>query len=337
MYERPHQVIQLVQNTINHLDQQMSLLILQSWTHQQWQNLMKQRTCPKAPCLVRNLPHGRLALRRRPALDLQQQRHNAPLLRLLLGHIILLRILHEPPEILHVLRPNVRQRPRLPRRPGRLLRGRPDGHPVRLPNVLHRLPLPLLRGNLHLKSRGGLSPEGGGGAEQFTAGGADGEIRGRRGEEGVPLAGEDGVEGGVGPGTVAAFHLAFVGEGLGEVAGEEGGLASEEGSLAGQGGGAGQLLHHGGGGGGIPSGALASSVGCHGGGAANEGSGGNLSRCYQGSFIPFLTDIDQRGGVWSSIGTGGDHGSFVPALATACRGGGSCSRAVLVPTRFAGK
>ena len=36
------------------------------------------------------------------------------------------------------------------------------------------------------------------------------------------LAGEDGVEGGVGPGMVAAFHLAFVGDFLGEDAGEEG-------------------------------------------------------------------------------------------------------------------
>ena len=51
------------------------------------------------------------------------------------------------------------------------------------------------------------------------------------GGEGVPLAGEDSVDGGVGPGTVAAFYLAFVEDGLGEVSGEEEVLASQEGSL----------------------------------------------------------------------------------------------------------
>ena len=40
------------------------------------------------------------------------------------------------------------------------------------------------------------------------------------------LAGDDGLESRVGPGKVAAFHLAMVGDGLGKVSGEEGDLVS---------------------------------------------------------------------------------------------------------------
>mmetsp|Transcript_33286 Transcript_33286/g.56617 ORF Transcript_33286/g.56617 Transcript_33286/m.56617 type:complete len:659 (+) Transcript_33286:1233-3209(+) len=235
---RPHQIVELVQHAIDDLDQQVTLLILQRRRHEQRQDLVEERPGAERPRPIGDLPHGRLALGRRPALDLEQERHDGALPRLVLRQAGFVRdVLHEPSEVLHVLRLDVRQRRvsraggTLPASPG-FRGGRSDGDAVRLANVLDGLPLPLLGGDVHLESRGGLSPVGGGGAEELPAGGAERDV-GRRGrEEGVPLGRQDGVEGGVGPGTVAALHLPLVRQGLGQVSREERRLSADQGGLS---------------------------------------------------------------------------------------------------------
>mmetsp|Transcript_38155 Transcript_38155/g.79997 ORF Transcript_38155/g.79997 Transcript_38155/m.79997 type:complete len:200 (-) Transcript_38155:453-1052(-) len=197
----------------------MPFLILQCRAHQQRQNLVKKRPRAEPPRLVGDLPHGRLALRRRPALDFEQQRHDGAFLRLFLRQRALLRVLHEPAEVLHVLRLDVRQRTRArgfsPR--SRLLGGGAHGNAVRLPDVLHGLSLPFLGRNFHLEARGSLSTEGSGSAQQFAPGGAYGHVLCGGRQQRVSLSGKNGVEGGIGPWTVASFHFPLITEGFGKI------------------------------------------------------------------------------------------------------------------------
>ena len=56
------------------------------------------------------LPHGRLAMRRHVRLDLEQQRHDATFVRLILRKTrLVFDALHETAKLLYVLRLDVRQ------------------------------------------------------------------------------------------------------------------------------------------------------------------------------------------------------------------------------------
>ena len=146
---RPDQIIQTVQYSINHLDEKVSLLIFQGWTHEKGQNLIKEWPSAKRPGLVGDLSHGRLALRRRSGLDLEQERHDETLIALILGQGIVLDVLHKLAKVLHVVRLDVWESTGS----GALGRGRGDGNTVSLANLLHAAPLLLFGGDGHLKTR----------------------------------------------------------------------------------------------------------------------------------------------------------------------------------------
>ena len=147
------------------------------------------------------------------------------------------------------------------------------------------------------------------------------------------FVGQDGVEGGLGPGPVPPLHLALVVEGLGQAARQEGSRPPQ------QRGGAGPPPPRlAGGRRGVPAGALeAPDEG--GGGAApgpDEGGGRDRPRGHHGGLVPRLPRRDRRGGVrgdarWHARG---DDGGLVPALAPP-RGGGGRRGGVVVPARFA--
>mmetsp|Transcript_6141 Transcript_6141/g.12627 ORF Transcript_6141/g.12627 Transcript_6141/m.12627 type:complete len:213 (+) Transcript_6141:1998-2636(+) len=109
MNKRAYQIVQFVQNTINDLDKQVTFLVFQRWTHEEWQNLVKERTRTKGSRPVCNLTHGRLALRRCPALDLEQQSHDLAFLLLGPGKLIFVRFFHETAKKLHIFGFNVGQ------------------------------------------------------------------------------------------------------------------------------------------------------------------------------------------------------------------------------------
>mmetsp|Transcript_8644 Transcript_8644/g.24274 ORF Transcript_8644/g.24274 Transcript_8644/m.24274 type:complete len:215 (-) Transcript_8644:1326-1970(-) len=206
------QVIQTVQNPINYLDEQMTLLVFQRRTHEKGQNLVEKRSSAERPGLVGDLPHGRLALRRRTGLDLEQERHDEPLVALVLGQGIVLDVLHELAEVLHIVRLDVREGTG----PGALGRGRGDGDAVRLPDFLDAAPLLLFGGDRHLESRR-CHPHGRRGCQKLPAGRPEGLVAGRRGQNGISLLGKDGFEGGIRPRSVANLHLLLEFEGLGQI------------------------------------------------------------------------------------------------------------------------
>mmetsp|Transcript_16124 Transcript_16124/g.34854 ORF Transcript_16124/g.34854 Transcript_16124/m.34854 type:complete len:263 (-) Transcript_16124:1194-1982(-) len=80
---RPHHVVELVQNSVNDLDEQVSLLILQSTAHEQGKDLVEEGSRPEAASSVRDLSQGRTSHGRGAVLHLQQQPHDLPLLRFL--------------------------------------------------------------------------------------------------------------------------------------------------------------------------------------------------------------------------------------------------------------
>lgn len=49
------QVIKLVENAVNHFNQEVALLILQGGRHKQWQDLVEQRTCSEFTSLICDL------------------------------------------------------------------------------------------------------------------------------------------------------------------------------------------------------------------------------------------------------------------------------------------
>ena len=56
MNKGPHEVIELVQHSINHFDEQMSFLIFKSLFHEKGKNLIKERSGTKLSCIVGQLP-----------------------------------------------------------------------------------------------------------------------------------------------------------------------------------------------------------------------------------------------------------------------------------------
>mmetsp|Transcript_21900 Transcript_21900/g.37846 ORF Transcript_21900/g.37846 Transcript_21900/m.37846 type:complete len:260 (-) Transcript_21900:1197-1976(-) len=82
VHEGPHQVAQLVQHAVDHLHQQMPLLVFQGGRHQQRQNLIKQTISAELCGLVCNLTHRRFSLGRSAVFDLEQQLHDLPLAHL---------------------------------------------------------------------------------------------------------------------------------------------------------------------------------------------------------------------------------------------------------------
>ena len=63
MYVRSHKVIQLVQDPVDDLDQQVSLLVLQSGGHEQRKDLVEQRISTKLPSLISDCSQSRLCQR----------------------------------------------------------------------------------------------------------------------------------------------------------------------------------------------------------------------------------------------------------------------------------
>lgn len=49
------QVIEFVENAVNHFNQEVALLVLQGRRHKQWQDLVEQRTCSEFTSLICDL------------------------------------------------------------------------------------------------------------------------------------------------------------------------------------------------------------------------------------------------------------------------------------------
>ena len=64
MNVRPHEVVQLVEDAVDHLDQQVALLVLQCRRHQQRQDLVEEGVGAELTCLVCDLTKCRLTDRR---------------------------------------------------------------------------------------------------------------------------------------------------------------------------------------------------------------------------------------------------------------------------------
>mmetsp|Transcript_8558 Transcript_8558/g.17750 ORF Transcript_8558/g.17750 Transcript_8558/m.17750 type:complete len:1008 (+) Transcript_8558:1222-4245(+) len=186
VHEGPHQVVQLVQDAVDHLHQQMALLVLQRGRHEQRQDLVEERPRPKLARLVRQLPQRALALGGGAVLHLQQHLHDLALLLLLRAQLLLLRLLQQGREVLVVLGLHLRE----------ALDGGAGGDVELLPAVLLR---ELVQGRGH----------GRGGGQQLAGGGADGDVRGGGLQDIVPLAREQRVQLLVRHRPVALLNLAL--------------------------------------------------------------------------------------------------------------------------------
>lgn len=56
----PNQIIKFVEDTIDDFHQKMALLVLQGRRHQQWQDLVKERSCAKLSGLICDLTKSSL-------------------------------------------------------------------------------------------------------------------------------------------------------------------------------------------------------------------------------------------------------------------------------------
>ena len=110
MHVRAHQVVELVQHAVDHLDEQVALLVLERGRHEQRQDVVEERPRPKLARLVRELAQRLLAHGRSAVLDLEQQLHDLALARLVGTHVLRLLVLaQQRREELIVLRLHKRQ------------------------------------------------------------------------------------------------------------------------------------------------------------------------------------------------------------------------------------
>ena len=82
-------IVQLVQDTINDLDQQMAFLILERLLHEQGENLVEEWSCTEVTSIVCELAQSRLPHRWCTVLDFQQQAHDLSLLQLFHTKVVL--------------------------------------------------------------------------------------------------------------------------------------------------------------------------------------------------------------------------------------------------------
>lgn len=61
VHVRPDQIIQFVQDSVNNFDEQVPLLVLESGTHQQRQNLVEERTSAELARFICYLTQGSFA------------------------------------------------------------------------------------------------------------------------------------------------------------------------------------------------------------------------------------------------------------------------------------
>mmetsp|Transcript_32675 Transcript_32675/g.77364 ORF Transcript_32675/g.77364 Transcript_32675/m.77364 type:complete len:496 (-) Transcript_32675:571-2058(-) len=169
--ERPHQIVELVQHAVDNLDEQMALLVLQSRRHEEREDLVEEGPRPELACLVRDLAESLLAHRGGPVLDLEEQLHDPPLVRLVLGHLRLVLLIHKRREELVILRLHERER----------AVARRHRHVVRLAGLV-------LRHRVR-----GRAP-GCGGRQKLARGGNCRLVAGRGLQDLVALLGEESVE-----------------------------------------------------------------------------------------------------------------------------------------------
>mmetsp|Transcript_18179 Transcript_18179/g.45574 ORF Transcript_18179/g.45574 Transcript_18179/m.45574 type:complete len:411 (+) Transcript_18179:2372-3604(+) len=187
MHEGAHEVVELVQDAVDHLDEQVPLLVLEGGRHEQRQDLVEERPRAQLARLVGDLAEGLLAHRRRAVLHLEQQLHDLPLARLLRRDVLeLVVLLEERREVLVVLG---------------LDEGQPGG---RGGHVLLQVAL-LLRQPVEWR----LAGPGRGRGHQLARRRADGHVGVRRLEDLVALRREHRVQVVVGERPVALLDLAL--------------------------------------------------------------------------------------------------------------------------------
>lgn len=94
MHIRPHQVVQLIQDSVNHFHQQMSLLRV-SGGHKQRQKVIKKWPCTKFTSIDGDLPEARFSHLRISIFYLKQKGQDFPFLLFLDGEILLIDIFQE--------------------------------------------------------------------------------------------------------------------------------------------------------------------------------------------------------------------------------------------------
>mmetsp|Transcript_8411 Transcript_8411/g.26021 ORF Transcript_8411/g.26021 Transcript_8411/m.26021 type:complete len:205 (-) Transcript_8411:1146-1760(-) len=92
VHPRPHQVVQLVEHAVDHLHQQVALLVLQGGAHQEGQDLSEERVRSKITSARRDGAQRRLALWRCAVLDLEQELHDLALGQLLAAQLVLVHL-----------------------------------------------------------------------------------------------------------------------------------------------------------------------------------------------------------------------------------------------------
>jgi hypothetical protein len=80
---RADEIVELVEDAVDDLDEQMTLLVLESSLHEEREDLVKERTGAELASLVGDLTEGGLAHGRGSILDLQEKTHDLALLQLL--------------------------------------------------------------------------------------------------------------------------------------------------------------------------------------------------------------------------------------------------------------
>ena len=87
--------IELVHDSVNHLDEQMSFLVFQRRSHQQRKNLIKQRPGTIISRIFSDLFHGGFTDLRSPILDLEEESHDLAFFEFINGHIFFSLVVHE--------------------------------------------------------------------------------------------------------------------------------------------------------------------------------------------------------------------------------------------------
>lgn len=84
MYVGSNKVVKFVENTVDDFHQQVAFLVLKGGGHEQWEDLVEQRSCSKLASFVCDLTKGRLKQRETGSNDcLCQETFSSQMTRLL--------------------------------------------------------------------------------------------------------------------------------------------------------------------------------------------------------------------------------------------------------------
>lgn len=102
----PHEFVELVQNSIHHFDEQVTLLVFEGLRHEQREDLMEKGSRAELPCVESQLPQSTLSHLRRAVLDLQEECEDLSFLLLLNRQVLFIDVFQELGEVCVLFRFN---------------------------------------------------------------------------------------------------------------------------------------------------------------------------------------------------------------------------------------